>query len=809
MRRTRAQRDSTSFVLTKIKQVFNYTKSLFFYPSIEKTDDIGLTPLHEEAEYGRIDNVRALIQRGANINAEDNFGRTPLHLAIREGRTATVRVLLQHGAEVDKKDKIGDFPALLAVSFGEAQILQDLISYNADIYMKDGSDRSLLNTAVYGGFPDIVRILIENGANISETDEHGQSLIYHAVNLNNAEMVDVLAELGADVNEYVDGSSLLHLAAQGGFTDTVIELIKHNAELDITDTNGATPLEVTIAAGDVSTVSELLKYVDDIDYFYLNGFTLLHMAAGYGYTDIVDALIAEGASVNLGDQQRHITPLHLAAESGHKDSVLSLLNEQNINAADSDGFTPLYYAAAHGQLEVVNIILDVLGDADIPNIGRDLAANQNLCLLQAAEDGDLSTLKRLLAYPEVMNNITTYENAVLQLAQEGEHQAIVDYLLQIDAVKNYVKPTPEAPELGAIVLDAENSMRIVDEEQEGLITNIIKRYESKFEEMGGEKGVLENLRIYLESNFSLPLQYSPKLPSQLAYFKDIDHTAWRYLFCRPNPWISDEALFFDTLPCGGRAATILPNDKLICAYLWLAASGDDFEPIDGFTHARIKEDFVKEIALIGRAHNYDKQKFNKTRKKWEDVDDLEGDKPSCPNGVTQRLLQAVKGNPITQLPSSRVLNAMTFKQCLVEQLITQHDDYPNNLYGQLSQWTADALSQLRIVLTKQAMGTEDLTVNEIQILAQLKIDEKDLMNFMQNCDSWFGGRVNDQIEIAYQDKKFPNYEQLARYFISQVGQSCYHVLENILDNLIDQKLKYDKDEENNLEESIAIKIKLR
>ena len=58
----------------------------------------GSTPLHDAACFGRVDCVRVLIRRGADVEVgDDDYGRTPLELAEEENKHEAARIIREEG----------------------------------------------------------------------------------------------------------------------------------------------------------------------------------------------------------------------------------------------------------------------------------------------------------------------------------------------------------------------------------------------------------------------------------------------------------------------------------------------------------------------------------------------------------------------------------------------------------------------------------------------------------------------------------------------------------------------------------------
>ncbi|NDH09874.1 MAG: hypothetical protein EBY16_09795 [Gammaproteobacteria bacterium] len=100
----------------------------------------------------------------------------------------------------------------------------------------------------------------------------------------------------------------------------------------------------------------------------------------------------------------------------------------------------------------------------------------------------------------------------------------------------------------------------------------------------------------------------------------------------------------------GRAWSTFEDFQELIALLYLAAIDEEAPPIDDYTIETRVEQFFIELALIGRAHNWD------ATDREEEYDDLEADQPSCPRGVRKRLLQSVKGHPLLRILTTDIVH---------------------------------------------------------------------------------------------------------------------------------------------------------
>lgn len=93
--------------------------------------------------------------------------------------------------------------------------------------------------------------------------------------------------------------------------------------------------------------------------------TPLMLAIFLKENDIAKKLIAKGASVN---NPGHWTPLHYAAASGNNEIIPILLKKRaDVNARTLRGITPLYMAARDGNADTVKLLLNAGARKDFCN----------------------------------------------------------------------------------------------------------------------------------------------------------------------------------------------------------------------------------------------------------------------------------------------------------------------------------------------------------------------------------------------------------------------------------------------------------
>lgn len=123
------------------------------------------------------------------------------------------------------------------------------------------------------------------------------------------------------------------------------------------DEVGMTPLTRASKSGrfEVANVMLLREVTDDPKNF--RQLPELHRAACWGFADVIEDLLADGAEVYEVDADGE-TALHKAARLGQYDAAKALIeNGADVNQRDGMGFTALHWAALTGNVEMTELLM--------------------------------------------------------------------------------------------------------------------------------------------------------------------------------------------------------------------------------------------------------------------------------------------------------------------------------------------------------------------------------------------------------------------------------------------------------------------
>lgn len=141
------------------------------------------------ARKGNLGAVRALLDKGVDINAKSPYGATPLYFAASNGHAEVVKLLLERGANVNAKDSFYETTALnSATSKGRAQVVKLLLENGAE-----GKEQALVMAAFFG-HTEVVKVVLEKGGFKPETLSDALGA---ATKNNHAAAAELLKKAGA------------------------------------------------------------------------------------------------------------------------------------------------------------------------------------------------------------------------------------------------------------------------------------------------------------------------------------------------------------------------------------------------------------------------------------------------------------------------------------------------------------------------------------------------------------------------------------------------------------------------------------
>ena len=316
--------------------------------SVHARDCDDLTPLHEARSQAI---VKALLARGADIEAGDRFQATPLIYATTADCLEAVKALLAAGANANARDDYHEEASLHIARSRE--VAEELLAKGADIEAWQVSGRTPLSIAAGSENLGVFNVLLAAGANIRARDLFRRTPLHHA---RTKEAVQVLLERGADIEARGDDKAtpLISVVSEMASPKAVKALLVAGANVHARNCLGRTPLH---NAHSEAVVNELLARGADIEARDGIGETPLFCAAYLADNpEALKALLAAGACVNARSDSGR-TPLHGAWSGAIVRELLA--RGADIEARNNEQETPLMCAILNiDNLEVTKAFLE-------------------------------------------------------------------------------------------------------------------------------------------------------------------------------------------------------------------------------------------------------------------------------------------------------------------------------------------------------------------------------------------------------------------------------------------------------------------
>jgi ankyrin repeat protein len=146
----------------------------------------GKTALHYAAQSKNVSVAQALIQAGANVNAEATGDVTPLMLSVDMafGQPEISLALIRAGADVNLADVNGDTALIIAATESSDEVFQTLLERGANPNARGLNGETALHYVAMNGLLNRAKLLLDHGADPTIRNSGGKTPYDEAVSTN-------------------------------------------------------------------------------------------------------------------------------------------------------------------------------------------------------------------------------------------------------------------------------------------------------------------------------------------------------------------------------------------------------------------------------------------------------------------------------------------------------------------------------------------------------------------------------------------------------------------------------------------------
>ncbi|XP_069685178.1 ankyrin repeat domain-containing protein 27-like [Periplaneta americana] len=337
-------------------------------PTIHSCDDRGFTALHVACLFGRPLIVELLLSAGSNKDASDYSGSTPLHYAAAKGHQNALLLLVHFGAVIDTPDNDGNTPLHLASNNGHEGCVKALLYYaehtgsKLNTNSENSNGDTPLHFAARWGYENIVQILLEYGASPHVENKRRLTPLDYAHNLHVSKLLissKIVQNSKSLMQEKIvesspdKGSIDIAVASKPAldFTDDSVKIADRHVINRGKEQHGVRPQSTE----QIMKVEKLLRAI---------AFGDTRLASFYLGLDGPVSVSSDSEVQSATDIRSLCHPLCICEKcqpdsSDNFECDIKFHKEiLNVNACNSDGFTPLHISAMHGRTDVVRLLLD-------------------------------------------------------------------------------------------------------------------------------------------------------------------------------------------------------------------------------------------------------------------------------------------------------------------------------------------------------------------------------------------------------------------------------------------------------------------
>lgn len=452
--------------------------------SVDALDNkLGSTPLGIAISAGKADNVKVLLEAGANASFKIASGRPLLHIAAQGGKEDIMCLLLDRGADANVLDENGEASGYWAAGHGHLGSLKLLLERGLDA---NKGGYGPMRFALQNGHKAIVQTLVEHGVQLGADGrqhvrrtkdnklEYLDILLYVLKNTKDEDKKVLLQDVkDASERRWSEIESILEL----GNYEKAAAFLEHNlGSLEFLATTSRSFLLCICAEHHLlNGVRRLLSSGPITGALRRYGvkplqWTALHVAVYKAAVfdkdlELVRLLIEHGWDPAFEDE-RGCTALDIACMYGHEKLVKELLFQSPVNHRDRDRCTTFHYAAFGNSIAVLDLLYSVSKDIDKLNVSWDSP------LQLACEKGMAAAVNWFVGKGCKIDRANRWGYTPLHYGAKGDHEEITTALVELGADVNAMSSDGSTPlHLAARIGSAKAVLLLLDHSADANITD--------------------------------------------------------------------------------------------------------------------------------------------------------------------------------------------------------------------------------------------------------------------------------------------------------------------------------------------------
>ncbi|MBR0150684.1 MAG: ankyrin repeat domain-containing protein [Synergistaceae bacterium] len=258
--------------------------------------------------------IMRLIGHHASVNAtRGNKHDTTLMYAARNKSASVIRALLERGADVNATNLNGENALMWAARYNDEEAVCAILDGGADISAKDGEDNTALHYAQENPNIHDSDILTRLGAETEpEYDDDDTPPAYEIEAPENSDHDDE-EDRPLTQEQEEESRRVLRMTMQkdflkicrSGAEDDITQAVNAGVNVNVTNRTASTALMFAAQSNTAGAIDILIQAGADVNAQDDNGNTALIYAASYNTDDVVDVLINAGADSGITNNAGH------------------------------------------------------------------------------------------------------------------------------------------------------------------------------------------------------------------------------------------------------------------------------------------------------------------------------------------------------------------------------------------------------------------------------------------------------------------------------------------------------------------------